>query len=144
MTDVPGDQEQHKIPYELLAHTADLAMRVNGRNPPDLFVNAARAMFDVMTVPPEKITVERQIVLAAADSEALLVDWLNELNFLHETEGETYTRFVLDEFTSTHLSAQISGGPTVEKTLVIKAATYHELWIIPVDDGVEATIVFDI
>jgi len=139
-----SSEERRENPYELLSHTADLAMRVYGRDLPELFVNAARAMFDVMTVSPEKGTVERHLLLDAGDTEALLVDWLNELNFLHETEEETYTQFVLDEFTPTHLSARVSGGPTVEKTLVIKAATYHELRIVPTDAGVEATIVFDI
>lgn len=138
------DQREHSVPYELMPHTGDLAMRVSGSDLPTLFLNAARALFDVMTVPPHEVTVERSITLDAGDPESLLVDWLNELICLHETEGETYTRFVLEEFSPTHLSARVSGGLTVEKALVVKAATYHDLQIISSADGVEATIVFDI
>ncbi len=42
------------------------------------------------------------------------------------------------------MSARIAGGATVEKTLVVKAATYHELHITTGEYGVVATIVFDI
>jgi len=132
------------VPYTLLPHTGDLAVWVRGRDLPELFVNAALALFDIMTTPPVEATRERQVTLDAVDTEALLVDWLNALLLLHESEGETYTRFVLDAFTPTHLSARVCGGPTAEKTLVVKAATYHELHITPVDGGVEVTVVFDI
>ena len=136
--------ERPELPYTLLPHTGDLAMRVRGRDLPDLFVNAARAVFDVMTKPPAELSVERKMVVDAGDTEALLVDWLNELLYWHEAEDETYTRFVMEEFTPTHLAAQVSGGPTVEKTLVVKAATFHELHITPTEGGVEASIVLDI
>lgn len=141
---MPEENADNKIPYETIAHTADLALRVRGGDLCDLFVNAARALFAVMTEPLEESTTERMVDVDAVDTEALLVDWLNELICLHETEGETYTRFVLEDFSPTHLTARVFGGPTREKTLVVKAATFHDLAIVPQDGGVTATIVFDI
>jgi SHS2 domain-containing protein len=50
----------------------------------------------------------------------------------------------MEAFTPLHLTACVSGGPTVEKTIVVKAATYHNLSITRSDAGLEATIVYDI
>jgi SHS2 domain-containing protein len=136
-------EDQH-IPYTSVPHTADLALRIRGKDLPELFVNAAGALFDVMAVPPKEITARRSIEVSASDAEALLIGWLNELILLHETEGETYANFTLDAFSPTRLQATVVGGPTVEKTLVVKAATYHDLRIVTTVDGLEATIVFDI
>lgn len=136
--------ETHGIPYAAVPHTGDLALRVRGRDLRELFINAARALFDVMSLPPHDTAMMRQLALDAVDTEALLVDWLNELIYLHEAEGETYTEFILDEFSPTHLAARVFGGPTVEQILVVKAATFHNLQIRATADGVEATIVFDI
>lgn len=136
--------ETHGIPYAAVPHTGDLALRVRGRDLRELFINAARALFDVMSVPPRDMATTRRLELDALDAEALLVDWLNELIYLHEAEGETYTGFMLDACSPTHLAARICGGPTVETTLVVKAATFHNLQIRATADGAEATIVFDI
>ncbi len=141
---MPEEKQQPRIPFQRVAHTGDLALLVHGRDLPELFVNAARALFAVMCGEAQDNTIERRLALDAGDTEALLVDWLNQLILLHEVEWETYTRFELEEFTPTHLQARIYGGPTGEKLLVVKAATFHELRIIRTDEGVEATIVFDI
>lgn len=137
----PTSNIQH---YESVAHTADLALHVWGKDLVELFANAARGIFAAMTETPTTDGVERRVELDAVDAEALLVDWLNELIYLHETEGETYTDFVMEHVSPTHLLATIHGGPTSEKTLVVKAATYHNLNITETPEGVEATVVFDI
>ncbi len=79
---MPEAKYRPDIPYEMLAHTGDLALRVHGKNLPELFVNAARALFDVMGVPPTDRSLLRRFRLDAVDTEALLVDWLNEPHFI--------------------------------------------------------------
>ncbi len=130
--------------YEPADHTADLAIRVYGGDLPQLFANAAYALFDLMTELPPSASRERRVSLESSDLEGLLVDWLNELIYLHETEGETYTDFQIEELSPSGLRARIHGAPTVRKTKAIKAATYHDLSIRNTPAGFEAHIVFDV
>jgi SHS2 domain-containing protein len=129
---------------ERLEHTADLAIAVRGRTVADVFSAAAAEMFDMMTIPPEHITIRRRIDVESTDSAGLLVDWLNELIYLHETAGETYTEFVIEEITEDTLIATVGGGETIQKKRTIKAATYHQLRLEKDDDCVTAHIVFDV
>ncbi|MFQ6057888.1 MAG: archease [Anaerolineae bacterium] len=131
--------------FEEIEHTADLAMRVYGRDMRELFANAAHGMFALMARPsssgPPR---QRQVELEGSDYESLLVDWLNELIYLHEVEGETYTRFIIQELSPAELRASVEGGPTARKTKAIKAATFHNLSIEETAEGLVATIVFDV
>ena len=130
--------------FEEIEHTADLALRFYGRDVKELFVNAAYGMFALMAEPSKETTCEREVSLEATDYEGLLVDWLNELIYLHEVEGETYYQFAIETLSPTKLEAHVSGGPTKRKTKAIKAATFHELAIEETANGLVATIVFDV
>jgi len=116
------DEAEQDAPYEMVEHTADVAIRVHGRDLSELFITAARALFALMTAHADNTDTERTITLEAIDAEALLVDWLNALLWLQETDCLTFTRF----------------------SLVVKAATFHNLHIERTERGVEALIVFDI
>ena len=131
--------------FEEIEHTADLAIRAYGRDLRELFANAAHGMFALMAEPSlEEPAREQEVSLEATDYEGLLVDWLNELIYLHEVEGETYSQFAIKTLSPTELKAQVTGGPTKIKTRAIKAATFHELEVVKTDKGYEATIVFDV
>jgi SHS2 domain-containing protein len=130
--------------FQEIEHTADLAIRVYGRDMRELFANAARGMFALMAEPSEEPTREREVALEAIDHEGLLVDWLNELIYLHEVEEETYSQFTIETLTATELKARVVGGPTKHKTRAIKAATFHDLKIVETESGYQATIVFDV
>jgi SHS2 domain-containing protein len=131
--------------FEEIEHTADLAIRAYGRDMQALFANAAHAMFALMAEPSVEGPVrEREVSLEAMDYEGLLVDWLNELIYLHEVDGETYSQFAIETLSSTELKARVTGGPTKRKTRAIKAATFHDLAIEETANGLVATIVFDV
>jgi len=131
--------------FEEIEHTADLAIRVYGRDMRELFANAAHGMFALMAASSlEEPTCQRVVSLEAVDYEGLLVDWLNELIYLHEVEEETYCQFAIETLAPTELRAQVAGGPTESKTKAIKAATFHELEVVKTDKGYQATIVFDV
>jgi len=130
--------------FEEIEHTADLAIRACGRDMRELFANAAQGMFALMAEPSEEPVHEREVSLEALDYESLLVDWLNELIYLHEVEGETYRQFAIETLSSTDLKAHVTGGPTKNKTKAIKAATFHDLAIEETANGLVATIVFDV
>ena len=131
--------------FEEIDHTADLAIRAYGRDMSELFANAAHGMFALMAEPfVEKPAREREVLLETTDYESLLVDWLNELIYLHEVEGETYSQFTFETLSPTKLKAHVTGGPTKSKTRAIKAATFHNLAIEETASGLVATIVFDV
>jgi SHS2 domain-containing protein len=111
----------------------------------ELFANAAHGMFALMAEPSlEGPACQREVSLEGMDYESLLVDWLNELIYLHEVEGETYSQFTIKTLSSTELKARATGGPTKHKTKAIKAATFHDLAIEKTANGLMATIVFDV
>jgi len=131
--------------FEEIEHTADLAIRAYGRDMSELFTNAAHGMFALMAEPSlEGPAREHEVSLEAMDYEGLLVDWLNELIYLHEVERETYYGFAIETLSPTKLKAHVSGGPTKSKTKAIKAATFHDLAIEETPNGLAATVVFDV
>jgi SHS2 domain-containing protein len=130
---------------EELEHTADLSIRVRGRDLAELFVNAARGMFGLMAdLDAVEHSVQQQVQLHEMDAETLLVAWLSELLWLNEESGATFARFEMQSLTNSDLQATAWGGPAPEQWKDIKAVTFHDLAIIETDDGYEVTIVFDV
>ncbi len=126
-------------------HTADWAIQARGATLPDLFVNAAIGMYSLMVdraVVP--LSIERVIEVSGVDTEALLVNWLNELVYHTEMDGEAFGEFHVESFEPTHLQARVRGGRGVELKKQVKAVTFHDLSIKAVNPGYEVTIVFDV
>lgn len=134
--------------FEEIEHTADVGLRVRGKDLADLFVNAARGMWTLIVPDIDEVepVVTRRIELEAVDLEVLLVDWLSELLFLHETEYEAYSRFAVHEISPTHLQAEVRGGPVNGHPLRkhIKAVTFNDLSIEETAEGWSAMVVFDV
>jgi SHS2 domain-containing protein len=120
--------------FELVQHTADIGLRAYGIDLTQAFANAARGMFSVIT-DIEKINevIYRDVEVAAPDRESLLVEWLNELVFLFDTEMVLFRRFHIEELTEKKLTARCYGEKIDrsrhELKRGIKAATYHMLKI---------------
>jgi SHS2 domain-containing protein len=131
--------------FEEIEHTADIAIRVWGRDLAGVFANAAYGMVCQLADPAEvERTVERAVELEAYDAETLLVTWLGELLYLGERDTCVFTDFDMLEITPTHLRAVARGGPAREHRRHIKAVTFNELEIVRTDEGYETTIVFDV
>ncbi|MBI2845622.1 MAG: archease [Chloroflexi bacterium] len=138
-----------KARFQELEHTADLAIRVWGKDLPELFANAAYGMFSLM-VEVDKLGTEAEhiVSLQAVDREALLVDWLSELLTLHDTHRQAYREFLirnlfLDE-EGAKLEAIALGGKIEGVKIVIKGVTYHDLHIEETPQGYTTALVFDI
>jgi SHS2 domain-containing protein len=131
--------------FEEIEHTADIAIRVWGRDLAALFANAAHGMSYLLAdVEDVALAVQETIELEAEDIEMLLVDWLSELLFLGERGGVVFTRIDRLEVTPHRLSADVEGGPMQERRSHIKAVTFSELQITRTDRGYETVIVFDV
>ena len=133
-------------PSELLEHTAELKLRVRAPSFGELAAEAGRAVarIDLGMVPPHAEGPWRELEIRSADREALLVDWLNELIFLAETERWLPTEFEVQSATDTVLRVRARGAIVEEAPARIKAATFHGLRIVAVPGGVEAEVIFDV
>ncbi len=130
--------------FEEIEHTADWAFRAFGATLPELFQNAARALFSLEGAEEQRTTVTREVQVEGIDYESLLVNWLSELLFLQETRGETYHRFTITGITPNSLTALVQGGPAGPLNKYIKAVTYHNLEIKQTPEGWQATVVVDV
>jgi len=134
--------------FEQINHTADLAIRVWGRNLRELFQNAALGMFSFLADTEGRAGTEDHVVEATADNcEELLVSWLRKLLFLHQTELLVPTGIDIETISEQNIRARVSclrveeGDPRIFGE--IKAVTYHGLEINETEDGLVAQIVFD-
>jgi len=132
--------------YERLEHTADALVRVSGKDLSERFANAAYAMFDQITdVRKVKAKGEMKIMLEADSREQLLVDFLQELLFLNDTEDIVFSRFDV-KTDGKKLEALVWGEKFDEKRhskrSVVKGVTYHRLEFD--DDKGTLTVLFDV
>ena len=74
----------------------------------------------------------------------MLVEWLEELAFLLEIEGQMAGEMSFVVLHSTELLAELHLGPASGVTKLIKAVTFHDLEIRSLGEGYETTIVFDV
>jgi SHS2 domain-containing protein len=145
----PAASPRRRRPYRQLPHTADLAWRLWGKDLPELFENAGRALSATLTDRRYlRRRVTREVRLEAFDREALLVDWLNHLLYLFDIDGFLGRDFQVESLTPQRLEARVTGesfdaSRHPERTGV-KAATYHQLSIVPAGDGWQATVVLDL
>ena len=135
---------------EVINHTADVGVVAYGANLSQAFANAARALFSLITEPESvEETLSRDIELRAPDEESLLVEWLNELIYLFDTENILFKRFEVGELGGGQLRAR-GYGEKVNRSrhqlkTGIKAATYHMLSVSQDEDDVyRVKVIFDI
>jgi SHS2 domain-containing protein len=135
--------------YQLLEHTADLRLKVKGRNLRLLFSNAALAMFDIIAeekktgkAPSQKIKITQD----AADLEELFINWLNELLSLSSAKGLIFNSFNILKLTPNSLEAIVCGRniSNYKVNVEVKAATYHRLELERSTSGWQAQLVFDV
>ncbi len=132
--------------YEELDHTADVGIRAYGATLEELFGNAAAGMFSIIA-DPEKVKPvgEVEVRVEGEDLEELMVNWLQELLYLHETQRLLLCAFdVALEGLTLRASAR---GERIDKhrhelRTVVKAVTYHNIKVDP-EKGV-AEVIFDI
>jgi SHS2 domain-containing protein len=132
---------------EELGHTAEIGLRIQADTPEQLFACSAHAMFGLLRVGQDtsRPAIHHQVTIESIDGESLMVDWLNELLYLHETTGALFANCTVLHWTQTHLEAQIMGYPPAAPPAVhIKAATYHQLLIQANAGSWVAQIFFDV
>ena len=135
--------------FEIIDHTADVAIAAYGADLKKAFTNAAFGMFSIMTdIDKVNETVMRDVEVTADEMKVLLVSWLNELLFICEVEKFLFKKFDILELDGTRIVAKCYGEKIDPKrhriNTEIKAATYHMTQIEEKRDGVRIQVLFDI
>lgn len=135
--------------FEIIDHTADVAIAAYGTDMKKAFANAALGMFSIIAdidMVNEKIT--RDVEVTADGAKDLLVSWLNELLFVFEVEKILFKRFEISELDTNKIVARCYGEKLdPERHSIkteIKAATYHMTQIEEKLEGVRVQVLFDI
>jgi len=109
-----------------------------------LLEEAARGMYELMGVElADGPRQRRRLQLDCGDLEQMLVEFLDELLYLGESEELGIDRFKLS-VKDTHLDAGVEGLPIRSRSKEIKAVTYHKLEIVESERGLEASVIFDV
>ncbi len=137
------------MPYRVLDHTADYMVEVAAEGKPELFSEAARALFDIITdletvEPRESVSLS----VEAESSEELLVSWLTELLFLYEDQGWLFSRFD-PRLVGDHRFEAEAWGEKLDPERhpidrEVKGVTYHRMALVRQGKLLKTTIVFDL
>jgi SHS2 domain-containing protein len=141
--------------FEYLEHLSDTGIRFFGDNIEELFENAARGMFSVISDldsirPLQK---KKLIVVSEGNSvEDLLVLWLERLLFHHEVDKMLFSGFKVSSLNKHKKGYQLSAIIYGEKIdhgrhrikTGIKAPTYHQLKVEKQDNKWQGRTIFDI
>ena len=136
--------------FEILDHTADLALKITGDNPVDFFKQALYgliALTEIDQAESSQDEVISEIHISGNDLEEILVRFLNELvRLIQESELAPYAlrnpEVFQEKFICEVLSRPIRRYP--DGYVEIKAATYHMLKIENCAGVLSATIILDI
>src|SRR3990172_5167404 len=111
--------------------SSELRLRVRGRSLGQLATEAGRALGSLILGDgaPADAGPWREIAIDANDPETLLVDWLNELIFLAESEGWLARDFEVASESENSLRVRARGIAVDRGAGPVKAATLHGIRI---------------
>jgi protein archease len=116
--------------FEIIEHTADVGIRATGATLEEMFEQSTLGLADIMGIWHPAPGERAEISLEAPDLGALLVDWLSEVLWLHDSSdallGAVEVERVGDGVASGSVVLVPREGRPVDGTQV-KAITYHQL-----------------
>ncbi len=135
--------------FEYFEHTADVGIAACGSDLRDAFGAAGLGLFSLMAdLDNVRDDVCFDVVVEADETEDLLVAWLNELLFVFDVKHLLLRRFDVERLGERELRARCYGEPFDPKRhrlrLGVKAATYHQVSVEPVDEGYRVRVVVDV
>jgi SHS2 domain-containing protein len=131
---------------EMIEHPGEVRLRLRAASFGGLAAVAGRALasLELKREPAAAPDAWREIAIGGRDREALLVNWLNELIYLAETERWVATEFAPTRETGTALVMRAKGVTVDTAPSEVKAATFHGLRILTAAGGIEADVVLDV
>jgi len=137
------------LTYQIIDHTADLGIIVEGTDEKNLFIRAAQAMIDLMVKSNITTkTVIKDISLQGEDFPDLMVKWLGEILYLFHGEKLLVHSIKITSISPIMLISTLTLSrfePEYHQVKrEIKAVTYHQIFVDNVNDRWQARIIFDI
>jgi len=132
--------------HEFVDHVSELALRIEASSWADLLAEAVRAIGAELTREggPAGAAAARAIEVESVDREALLVDLINDLIFLAETERWAPGAVEQAEATEGRARIQCAGVALGGPPSRIKAATLHGLSVRAGGAGTTAEVILDV
>ena len=137
------------LSFDLLEHPADIGFRARGATLEELFANSARALLSIILDPSDIRPIQSiSIPGTGADPESLLVNWLNEVLSYVDGRRMALGTFDVVRVDETRVECIARGEPRDRdrhpSRLGVKAVTYHQLKVAPMEGGWIAEVFVDI
>ena len=133
--------------FEILPHTSDFRLKINGNNIEELFLGAIAGMNSVIKTGDlsEKKEVSVNIEIYSEDASMILIDFLSEVLSISHIKKAIFSEILFNSLTNKELNANVKGFEVDGFDEDIKAVSYSETEIRRNDTGqFEAIVVFDI
>ena len=132
--------------HEWIDHTSEVTLRAYAAAMPDLIVEVTRAFLELV---PEAIRdpqrdAVHELEVRASDPAAMLVDWINELVFLAESECWLPAAPEVEVEEGSWLRVRCREVPLSSPFVLVKAATLHNVRVQETRGGIEAEVTLDI
>ncbi len=127
--------------------TSDVMFEAYGKTEKELFENAAEALFSVICkIKKVKPKEAEEFEIKAEDLENLMLNWLQALIAIVDTEQKFFSKFEIEEIDETHLKAKLYGEPITPQLgeTVVKAVTMYKYKLEKTEKGYKATVSLDI
>lgn len=132
--------------HRFIDHTSEVELELRAPSFGELVAEAGRGLASLLLrdVPMAPQGEARRLEVSSHDREALLVDWLNEILFVAETELWVPVEFEIMEVSGAHIRARARGVAVEVAPSIVKAATFHGLHVRETADGFEAEVILDV
>ncbi len=132
--------------HRFLDHTSEITLHVGAADWPGLLAEAGRGLVELLLrgAAGTEDGDWRSLEVASHDRESLLVDWLNEIIYIAETGLWVPVEIEIEDVSECHLKARARGLAVAEPPSLVKAATFHDLHVRDLPDGLEAEVILDI
>lgn len=133
--------------YEILEHTADVGLRARGEDLARTIENAVRALAEIIGVWHPGDGERTPIEVESGDAGGLLVDWLSEVLYLHETKNAAIAGVEVTSADERRAEGSVTLVPlrvAPEEGVQVKAITYHQLKVERTGNGWLAEVYVDV
>jgi len=134
-------------PFEVLEHTADVGVRATAGTLEGVFVEATRGLAEIAGIAGDERGERVGLELSGEDPAGLLVDWLSEVLWLHDSRDAFVGRIEVDEVSPHGVRGSVTLTPRGDRAAQgtqVKAVTYHRLHVGRENGGWTAEVYLDV
>ncbi len=127
--------------------TSDVMFEAYGKDLKELFQNAAEALFSIICKIKQVKPKETEEFQIKADTlEDLMLNWLQALIAIVDTEQKFFSKFEINEIDETHLKVKLKGEPIKPELgeTVVKAVTMYKYKLEKTKEGYKVRVSLDI